>query len=76
MSSPTWRLATLASGVLAFFRVRKPSRQERRRAFQREIAADYMRAGADPEFHAAMREIEAEFDAARADGLDSAVPAR
>jgi hypothetical protein len=66
----TRKLTALAERMLVFLRIRKPSRRERRRALQREIHAAYLVAGADPEFHAAMREVEADFAGTLLDGLD------
>jgi hypothetical protein len=64
------RLFSLGVGVLTFLVIRKPSKQQRRRARRDAIHASYDRAGADPDFVAEMRELEADFDCTVADGLD------
>jgi len=63
------RLFTLGVGVLTFLVIRKPSKQQRRRARRDAIYASYDRAAADPEFAAEMRELETDFDATVSDGL-------
>lgn len=58
----------LGVGLLAYFLIPKPSRQQRRRARRDATYAAHDRAGADPEFMAEMRGIMAEFDGTSAGG--------
>lgn len=65
------RVATVFGiGALAQFVVRKPTRQELRRARRDAIYAAYNEAGNDPEFMAEQAEIEEAFKWTLQDGLD------
>ncbi|HVG43557.1 MAG TPA: excisionase family DNA-binding protein [Longimicrobium sp.] len=67
------RLFTLGVGALTFLVIRKPSKQQRRRARRDAIYASYDRAGAEPKFVTEMRELESDFDATGTDGLDEPI---
>jgi len=72
MATAGRRLFTLGVGVLTFLVMRKPSKLsklQRRRARRDAIYAAYDQAGADPEFMAEMRELEADFEPTVSDGL-------
>lgn len=64
------RLAGLGIGLLAYFVVRRPSKQQRRRARREAIYQSYELAGADPAFMAEHEALTRELDAMAADGLD------
>ena len=69
-------LAGLGLGLLTYFIVRRPSRQQRRRALREAIYRSYEAAAADPEFMAEHEQLTRELDHLAADGLDweGAVP--
>jgi len=69
MATAARKLFSIGVGVLTFLVIRKTSKQQRRRARRDAIHAAYDRAGADPEFVAAMRELETDFDSTVSDGL-------
>lgn len=60
--------------VMASLRGKQASRRQRRREFRDAINASYNRAGSDPEFQAEMRQLNVDFDAASADGLEDLPP--
>ena len=64
------RLTGLGIGLLAYFIVRKPSKQQRRRARRDAIYQSYEAAAADPQFMAEHEELTRELDHTVADGLD------
>lgn len=64
------RLAGLGIGVLAYFVVRKRSKQQRRRMLREAIYRSYEAAAADPEFMAEHEELTRELDHVAGDGLD------
>jgi len=63
------KLTGLGLGLLAYFVVRRPSRQERRRARREAIYRSYALTAEDPEFMAEHRELMRELDTTAADGL-------
>jgi len=64
------RLTGLGIGLLAYFIVRKPSKQQRRRARREAIYRSYDAAAADPQFMAEHLELIHELDPTAADGLE------
>jgi hypothetical protein len=63
------RLTALGIGLLAYFIVRRPSKQ-RRRARREAIYQSYELAGADPAFMTEHQALTRELDGTAADGLD------
>jgi hypothetical protein len=65
----------LGIGLLAYFVIRKPSRQERRRVLREAIYASYEQAAADPDFMAEHWETTRDLDRTAGDGLQPIPPA-
>jgi hypothetical protein len=70
MATAARKIFSIGVGVLTFLVIRKPSKQQLRRARRDAMYAAYDEAGTDPEFVAAMRELETDFDSTVSDGLE------